>query len=125
MRFYSSKAWRKLRAQQIYAHPLCARCGARGEDVDHIESIRRAPKRALDPTNLRVLCHACHGRVTALYDRPTNNPQRGAAATGAPLDPTHPWHKGALEHGQVQASDLLRWGKGQAGKGWTRHPKEG
>ncbi|WP_244396197.1 HNH endonuclease [Afipia carboxidovorans] len=36
--------------------------------MDHIESIRRAPHRRLDVTNLQSMCAVCHGRKTARFD---------------------------------------------------------
>lgn len=45
-------------------HPHCAACGVTATDVDHVVSVREAPGRRLDETNLRSLCHACHSRRT-------------------------------------------------------------
>jgi 5-methylcytosine-specific restriction endonuclease McrA len=63
------KDWFRLRAKHIAAHPLCNVCGAKGEHVDHIMTIRDHPERRLDPTNLRTLCHSCHSRRTAREQR--------------------------------------------------------
>ena len=57
-------AWRQLRAVMLAAQPVCA-CGARSTEVDHVESIRTRPDRALDPTNLVARCKSCHSRRTA------------------------------------------------------------
>lgn len=57
--------WRKLRAEWVEANPTCIECGAPAKHVDHIVSIREAPHRRLDPSNLRSLCHSCHSRRTA------------------------------------------------------------
>ena len=68
--------WQRLRAAHLARHPWCAcqhgvgrsitdGCGMRATDVDHIESIKDAPHRRLDPTNLRSFAHACHSRRTA------------------------------------------------------------
>ncbi|MBN9069581.1 MAG: HNH endonuclease [Rhizobiales bacterium] len=59
------KDWFRLRHAHITAHPLCEWCGAPGEHVDHIQTIRDHPERRLDPTNLRTLCQPCHSRRTA------------------------------------------------------------
>lgn len=51
----------------LLAHPLCAFCWSKGLTVaatvaDHIETVRDAPHRRLDPTNLQSLCKPCHDR---------------------------------------------------------------
>jgi 5-methylcytosine-specific restriction protein A len=57
--------WVKLRAAHLAKHPACAVCGTTaGVDVDHVQSIREAPHRRLDPTNLRTLCRLHHNRKT-------------------------------------------------------------
>lgn len=45
-------------------HGLCRMCGAPGDEVDHIDG--DSP----DPSNLRVLCTACHRTVTAAHLQP-------------------------------------------------------
>lgn len=37
-------------------------CGTASVDVDRVQSIREAPHRRLDPTNLRTLCRLHHNR---------------------------------------------------------------
>jgi 5-methylcytosine-specific restriction endonuclease McrA len=59
-------AWRKVRAEQLKAHPWCVECGLEATDVDHIVSVRQAPERRLDRTNLRSLCHRHHSQRTAI-----------------------------------------------------------
>jgi len=51
--------------------------------------------------------------VTRLYDDSAQAACR-AALSGAPLDPTHPWH-GQVSAGTVHATDLTRWHKGRQG----------
>jgi 5-methylcytosine-specific restriction protein A len=63
------RAWQRLRRSFLHANPLCLFCDQAGrvkaaEVVDHIEPIRVAPSRRLDPTNLRSLCKSCHDRRT-------------------------------------------------------------
>lgn len=60
--------WRALRIIHLNASPLCVFHLERGEYVaatiaDHIESVRDAPERRLDPTNIQSLCKPCHDRV--------------------------------------------------------------
>jgi 5-methylcytosine-specific restriction endonuclease McrA len=60
--------WRRFRERIIAAHPYCSTPGCGSTDrlnVDHIETVREAPDRRLDPTNVRVLCHSCHSARTS------------------------------------------------------------
>lgn len=67
--FYSSIEWKKLRSKvrarwKALGLP-CAYCGEKLNYqampiVDHIIPRREAPERALDVTNLQVVCHACN-----------------------------------------------------------------
>jgi len=59
------KEWYQLRHAFLQRHPLCCVCGAKATHVDHIVSVREAPHRRLDPTNLRSMCGPCHSRRTA------------------------------------------------------------
>ncbi|WP_412773982.1 HNH endonuclease signature motif containing protein [Nitrobacter sp.] len=61
-------SWGKLRASWLAKHPVCVDCGGAASLVDHIQSIRRAPHRRLDVTNLQSMCATCHGRKTARVD---------------------------------------------------------
>jgi 5-methylcytosine-specific restriction endonuclease McrA len=60
------RAWYAFR-ERILAErgSACVECGSTDRPhLDHIESVREAPHRRLDPTNVRVLCHPCHARRT-------------------------------------------------------------
>ena len=57
--------WERARAHQLKQHPFCVDCGRPATDVDHIQSVREAPHRRLDPANLRSMCHRHHSRRTA------------------------------------------------------------
>ncbi|MDO9711988.1 HNH endonuclease [Paracraurococcus lichenis] len=64
------RQWQKLRAAHLALHPLCEHCLLEGKlieanEVDHIEPVKAAPHRRLDPTNLQSLCKPCHSRKTA------------------------------------------------------------
>lgn len=83
--------WQRLRARHLARHPMCAvrGCKARARHVDHIVTVKAAPDRRLDPSNLQSLCHRHHSRLTAAYDVGSI---RGACdGEGMPLDPGHPW----------------------------------
>ena len=82
-KFYTSKFWRKLRADAIKRdNNECQRCkelgkvtvkveGLEGNDVTltvhHIEEVRKNPYRALDINNLITLCEPCHNEVHDKY----------------------------------------------------------
>lgn len=52
--------WQRLRAKHLATYPTCIRCGEKAVVADHIVSIRRAPHRRLDPTNIQSLCVTHH-----------------------------------------------------------------
>ena len=59
-RFYVSKPWRELRKMQLYSEPICEECFKTGEIVpatvvDHKESLKHAPSKALILNNLTSL----------------------------------------------------------------------
>jgi hypothetical protein len=65
--FYDSPEWRELRYQALaQSDGSCSLCGRSKRDhgvilhVDHIEPRSVAPARALDITNLQVLCEDCN-----------------------------------------------------------------
>jgi 5-methylcytosine-specific restriction endonuclease McrA len=63
--FYSSTAWKKVRAKARARDGGCVVCGATvGLDVDHIVPWQQRPDLALDLTNLRTLCRLHHNRKT-------------------------------------------------------------
>ncbi|ATJ90720.1 HNH endonuclease [Acetobacter tropicalis] len=61
--------WERVRAQHLALHPTCCVPGCRTPrdrlNVDHIESVRKAPERRLDLTNLRTLCQSHHSARTS------------------------------------------------------------
>lgn len=70
--FYSSKAWKDLRAAKLLANPLCEcdTCKASGavvaaDRVDHIKPRCDYPELELDYDNLRSMSEAHHNRHTA------------------------------------------------------------
>src|ERR1700749_1353206 len=100
-RFYDKQAWRDLRRIVLQRdHYRCVRCsayvGGKGPArVDHIATIKEAPHRALDMTNLRTLCATCDNR--SHNEKSRRLPYRvdkivhGHDATGLPRGPDHPW----------------------------------
>ena len=89
---YDDPRWKQLSRRHRAAHPVCsvAGCGKRAELVDHIVTVKAAPHRRLDPSNLQSMCWSCHNRLTRAYDAGSI---RGACdVDGLSLDPSHPWN---------------------------------
>ncbi|WP_192820185.1 HNH endonuclease [Rufibacter sp. LB8] len=76
-KFYTSTAWRKLRARKLANDPLCTHCQKKGiitlgSDIDHVLSIAKRPDLKLDYDNLQTLCKSCHSIKTSSENkRPT------------------------------------------------------
>lgn len=63
--FYSSAAWREVRAAKLRANPLCEECGRSGRvelavHVHHRVPRKERPELALEMSNLESLCLPCH-----------------------------------------------------------------
>jgi hypothetical protein len=126
--------WDRLAKRHLRIRPVCAvtGCGKPAKHVDHVVPVAVAPHRRLDPTNLQGLCHACHNRLTAAYDK-------GSIAgvcdvDGLPLDPNHPWRQPdnaaaiAVTNAKprtdpILAAQLKRDAARQAGRGGIFRPK--
>lgn len=65
--FYQSSRWKRL-AERIRVRDLysCQVCGNQGSIVDHIVMRRADESRAMDASNLWVLCRICHNKKSAL-----------------------------------------------------------
>ena len=71
-RFYCSGAWRRMREQILKRdNNECQWCKAEGRvttaktatlEIDHIKELEYHPELALEPNNLRTLCHDCHNK---------------------------------------------------------------
>lgn len=90
--------WRKARVAFLAAHPLCAYCLDAGRTtaasvVDHVQPHRGDPRLFWDAANWQALCQPCHDRHKAKLERSGSLP--GCDASGVPLDPAHPWRRGA------------------------------
>lgn len=62
------RAWKRVRAVYIQAHPLCEECLKHGritpaEEVHHILPLSRGGTN--DASNLMALCKPCHSSITA------------------------------------------------------------
>lgn len=61
----SDHRWRSLAARIRRERGSCAECGATEQlDVHHLDGLGLLGPRAYDATNLVLLCHGCHSRVT-------------------------------------------------------------
>ena len=57
--------WDAFADRWLVRHPTCQVCRLRrAAEVHHKQSVRIAPHRRLDPTNVVALCHPCHRAVT-------------------------------------------------------------
>lgn len=57
--------WDAFAALWLAQHRTCQMCRLRrSAEVHHKVSVRIAPHRRLDPTNVVALCHPCHRAVT-------------------------------------------------------------
>lgn len=62
------RSWRRIRDQQLAAHPLCEQCRRSGKitparEVHHIKPLSQGGTH--DPANLMSLCTPCHSEITA------------------------------------------------------------
>jgi hypothetical protein len=84
--------WQQLRKRYLRAFPMCQvkGCDKKAQHVDHILTVRAAPHRRLDITNLEGLCHQHHSVLTAVYDGGRVVPY-ACDEQGYPIDGGHPW----------------------------------
>jgi 5-methylcytosine-specific restriction endonuclease McrA len=87
--------WRELRAI-LDAEPNCQHCARRGIErkatgVNHIISIRDAPERRLDPSNLQRCCQVCHDAKTNRYDGGMGRERRRSLRGGPGRFPSRAW----------------------------------
>jgi 5-methylcytosine-specific restriction endonuclease McrA len=67
-----------MRSLWLQEHPDCRVCGARADVVDHVQSIRVAPERRLDPSNLQSLCREHHQQKSMRSEGTLGKPRRPA-----------------------------------------------
>lgn len=63
-KFYESKQWKKIRAMQLRAEPICISCGKIATHVDHIVEIKDGGSKT-SMENLQSMCIRCHNKKTA------------------------------------------------------------
>lgn len=67
----SKRHWRKVRRNVLKRDGWrCVRCGAYGNEADHIRPLRRFPDQdPYDPDGLQTLCRRCHIEKTRAENR--------------------------------------------------------
>lgn len=72
---YRSRQWAALRARVKREEPICRTrfCGQPVTDVDHIRPHKGDARLFFDRGNCQGLCHRCHSRKTARFDRGFGN----------------------------------------------------
>lgn len=98
---YNSARWKRMRARQLEAEPLCRMHSALGQLVaasvaDHIKAHRGDVELFFDNSNLQSLCKQCHDAHKQAQEHSETGLLRGAGHDGAPLDLAHPWHRPLL-----------------------------
>lgn len=95
---YNSARWKRMRARQLEAEPLCRMHDELGQLVaatvaDHIKAHRGDAELFFDEGNLQSLCKPCHDAHKQAQEHSAGGVLRGAGLSGAPLDLAHPWHQ--------------------------------
>lgn len=95
---YNTARWKRLRAEQLRAHPLCRMHGELGQVAaatvaDHVKAHRGDEALFFDADNLQSLCKHCHDAHKQAQERNADGVLRGAGLSGQPLDLSHPWHR--------------------------------
>lgn len=93
---YNTRRWKLLRANQLFAHPMCCMCHAQGYRVlatvaDHRKPHRGDPVLFFDPDNLQSLCKLHHDSAKQAEEK--GGHMIGAQLDGTPLDPSHHWSR--------------------------------
>lgn len=92
-KLYTTSRWRRLRAMQLLAEPLCSSCCARGlvteaSVVDHIEP-HKGDMDKFWYGALQSLCSRCHNSDKQLLE--SSGGVLGCDKDGVPLNPNHHW----------------------------------
>ena len=95
---YNKAAWKKARAAQLRASPLCRMHQQIGQAVeatvaDHITPHRGDLNLFYDAGNLQSLCKRCHDAHKQAQEHNADGLVRGAGHDGRPVDLAHPWHR--------------------------------
>jgi 5-methylcytosine-specific restriction protein A len=99
-RMYGTRRWRKRRAQQLAAEPLCRMCAAQqlvtvATVADHVTP-HRGDLALFWEGDLQSLCATHHDGAKAKQE--ATGILVGCDTGGEPLDPSHPWHQAQTRH---------------------------
>ena len=68
-KLYKTKRWRMIRRKHLERHPVCVKCGATANTVDHKDGHDLKTWRdTFFTSELIAYCTACHSRKTVLED---------------------------------------------------------
>jgi len=94
---YKTKDWYRIRGRQLRDHPFCRMCADTGivtpaTVCDHVEP-HRGDRVKFFGGPFQSLCKPHHD--TTKRRQEMTGIVRGTDAEGRPLDPNHPWNRGA------------------------------
>ncbi len=96
-KWYKTKEWQALRADQLARHPYCQCPHHRGLDrtavatrVDHTEPHEGDRRKFWNRANLQSLTTECHDKYKQSQERGGHGFLVGSDEDGWPLDPNHP-----------------------------------
>lgn len=93
---YDTALWKRMRKQQLNAHPLCVMCikqwiTTQACIVDHITPHKGNTTLFYDSDNLQSLCKLHHDSSKQSHER--SGIERGADLNGYPIDKHHHWNR--------------------------------
>ena len=98
-KWYRSKRWAKVRAQQLAQQPYCQCPHHKGqrvkaEVVDHITPHRGDERLFWNTSNLQSMTKQCHDSFKQSQEKGGAGFLKGCDASGFPLSHEHPWRIG-------------------------------
>ncbi|MHB8110517.1 MAG: HNH endonuclease [Syntrophorhabdaceae bacterium] len=94
--WYHTTRWRKRRARQLAAHPLCKMCEDQGRVTaatiaDHVEPHKGNEYKFWNGA-LQSLCATCHSAIKQMQEK--HGYSQACGVDGLPIDKGHPWNRG-------------------------------
>lgn len=95
-RLYKTERWRRIRAAQLAAHPLCKTCQEDGRITaatvcNHTDKDAKQTEDGFFAGPFTSECAPCHDSIIQRQER--RGHVIGCDETGQPRDPEHPWNK--------------------------------